>query len=185
MDRSLVRRGRAHVFGNGVSLDEAIIPGRFAAQRISDPEALVPHLFESLDAGFAARVRPGDIVLAGADFACGKPRLQGLIALAALDLSVVCASMPFKILRRAVARAIPVSTGGPEDPCVLASTGDELEMDFATGAIRNLTRGTDAHLPPMPPVLAKIVTAGGAEAALRDWLVRHPEQALPGSGPQK
>jgi 3-isopropylmalate/(R)-2-methylmalate dehydratase small subunit len=182
MTRPLVRRGRAHVFGDDVSLDDGIIPARFAVQRITDPKALVPHLFESLDPTFAARVRPGDIILAGARFAGGKPRLQGLIALAALDLSVVCASMPFKILRRAVARAVPVSVGGPADPPDIAMTGDELEVDFATGAVRNFTRGTEAHLPAMPPVLAGIVAAGGAEAALRDWLVRHPEQAL---DPQK
>ena len=177
MANPLLRRGRAHVFGDGVSLDDAIIPARFAAQRVTDPAALIPHLFENIDPDFTARVRPGDIILAGRDFACGKPRLQGLIALAALNLSVVCVSMPFKILRRAVARAIPVSIGVAE---AFAATGDEVEIDFATGAARNLSNGRELEIPAMPPILAEIVVAGGAEAALRDWLVRHPEQAAPG-----
>lgn len=176
MTDRLVRRGRAHAFGDSVSLDDGIIPARFAAQRITDPAALVPHLFEAVDADFAARAQPGDIVLAGAKFACGKPRLQGLIAMAALDLSVVCTSMPFKILRRAVARAMPVIVGGPVEPATLAATGDEVEIDFRQGVFHNLTTGLKAVLPPMPPVLADIVATGGAEAALRDWLARHPEQ---------
>lgn len=179
MANPLLRRGRAHVFGDGVSLDDAIIPARFAAQRITDPSSLLPHLFENIDPGFAARVQPGDVILAGRDFACGKPRLQGLIALAALNLSVVCVSVPFKILRRAVARAIPVSVGASEP---LASTGDEVEINFATGAMRNHTTGRALEIPAMPPILAEIVAAGGAEAALRDWLARHPEQAA--AGPQ-
>ena len=177
MVERLVRRGRCHVLGDGVSLDDGIIPARFSAQRVTDPAALTPHLFENVDALFAERVRPGDIVLAGEDFARGKPRLQGFIAMAALDLSVVCVSMPYKMLRRAVARAIPVIVGGPA-PGALAATGDEVEIDFATGSVWNVTQDRRAAVPPMPAILRDIVSAGGSEAALRAWLAEHPEQAM-------
>lgn len=176
MAEHLVRRGACHVFGDGISLDDGVIPARLAAQRITDPAMLTPHLFENADAGFAGRARQGDIILAGKNFARGKPRLQGLIAMAALDLCVVCASMPFKILRRAVARAIPVSVYGTE-PAPMAATGDEVEVDFAAGVFRNLSRNTRSSIPPMPPILRDIVVSGGAEAALRQWLAEHPEQA--------
>lgn len=175
--RPLLRRGRCHVFGDNVSLDEEIIPRRFAAERVTDPRALVPHLFELIDPDFAQRVRPGDIVVAGSNFARGKPRVQGFIAMAALDLAVVCTSMPYKMLRRAVARGIPVLVDGP-DPQTVAMTGDEIEIDFATGIIRNPTRETRTVVPGLPPVLRDIVAVGGMQAVLAEWLASHPEQAV-------
>lgn len=170
------------MFGSDVSLDDAIIPARFAAQRVTDPAALAPHLFENIDPEFASRAQPGDIVLGGANFACGKPRLQGFIAMRSLDLSVVCTSMPFKMLRRAVARAIPVIVGAPA-PEDLASTGDEIEIDYAEGMLTNNTRNLRVAIPAMPPILQGIVSRGGAEAILRDWLLEHPEQGAEPAGP--
>jgi 3-isopropylmalate/(R)-2-methylmalate dehydratase small subunit len=176
--RGLIRRGTCHVLGDNVSLDDGIIPARFATQRVTDPRELVPHLFESIDPELAQRLKPGDIVLAGSNFACGKPRLQGFIAMGALDLAIVCMSMPYKMLRRSVARAIPVITDGPA-PQSIAATGDEIEIDFTTGAVWNLTRDIRATVPPMPPILRDIVANGGMQAMLKEWLVQHPEQALP------
>ena len=177
MADQLIRRGRCHVFGDDVSLDDGVIPARLATQRVTDPTLLTPHLFENIDADFAARAQRGDIVLAGRNFACGKPRLQGFIAMAALDLAIVCVSMPYKMLRRAVARAIPAIVGGPE-PHAFAVTGDELEIDFAAGAISNLSKSSRVTLPAMPQTLREIVASGGAEAALRAWLAAHPEQGM-------
>ena len=175
--QSLIRRGTCHVLGDNVSLDDGIIPARFATQRVTDPAELVPHLFESIDPQLARRIKPGDIVFAGRNFACGKPRLQGFIAMGVLDLSVICMSMPYKMLRRSVARAIPVIVGGPE-PREIATTGDELEIDFSTGAVRNLSSDTRAVIPAMSPILRDIVLSGGLQAMLRQWLAQHPEQAV-------
>jgi 3-isopropylmalate/(R)-2-methylmalate dehydratase small subunit len=171
-----MRRGRCHIVGDNVSLDDGIIPRRFASQRVTAAGELIPYLFESIDPELARRIRKGDIILAGRSFACGKPRVQGFIAFAALDLTVICTSMPYKMLRRAVARAIPVMVGAP-DPHDFAVNGDEVEVDFATGAIWNLTQGIRTAVPPMPKILREIVGSGGMQAMLRDWLRRHPEQA--------
>ena len=108
---SLVRRGRCHVFGDQVPLDEGVIAFRFAIERVTDPQALIPHLFETIDPGFRERVEPGDFVVAGSDFACGKPHVQGFIALAALRMSVLCASMPYKAMRRSASEGLPVLVG--------------------------------------------------------------------------
>jgi 3-isopropylmalate/(R)-2-methylmalate dehydratase small subunit len=174
----LVRRGTCHVIGDNVPLDDGVIPRRFAAGRVTDAQLLVPHLFEGLDPGFAARVKPGDILLAGSNFACGKPRLQGFIAMEALDLAIVCLSMPYKMIRRAVARAIPVIVGAT-DSHAIANTGDDVEIDFATGTFWNRSRDSRVALPPMPTILCDIVAGGGMQAALKEWLEQHPEQALP------
>ena len=72
MSASIVRRGRAHVFGNAVPLDEGVMAFKYAIGRITDPAELIPHLFEPIDPGFAARVQRGDLVVAGADFEIGR-----------------------------------------------------------------------------------------------------------------
>lgn len=178
--RSLVRRGRCHLLGDDVSLDNDIIPAAFSRERITDAALLTPHLFETLDPTLAVSIEPGDIVLAGRNFACGKPRVQGFIAMGALQLSVLCASMPYKMLRRAVARGIPVITGA-DNVADIGRSGDDLEVDFASGQVRNLTRGNTVNVRSMSPVLHDIVAAGGMQAILREWLANHPEQANEGA----
>jgi 3-isopropylmalate/(R)-2-methylmalate dehydratase small subunit len=173
---TLVKRGKCHVFGNNIPLDEGFIPFEMAIARITDPAKLIPHLFKTLDPGFSERVRPGDVVIAGSEFGCGKPHVQGFIALQALDVSVVCMSMPYKNLRRAVAKGVLVLDGAPA-PSALATSGDEVEVDFGTGRFRNLSRGTLTELPAMSPILLDIVNNGGMNGVLRAWLNQHPEQA--------
>lgn len=172
----MTKRGTCHVLGDGIPLDEGFIPFELAIQRVTDPQKLIPHLFESVAPGFSQRVKKGDIVVAGSDFACGKPHVQGFIAMAALQMGILCVSMPYKNLRRAVARGVPVMVGAPPAN-EIASNGDELEVDFATGRVTNHTRGTTLSVPPLPPILLDIVQEGGMDGMLKSWLATHPEQA--------
>ncbi|HEY9279180.1 MAG TPA: hypothetical protein VIP51_03820 [Eoetvoesiella sp.] len=176
MDNPLRRRGTCHVFGDNVPLDEGFIPFSFAIGRETRPDVLIPHLFASLDANFANRVSPGDIVIGGANFACGKTHVQGFIAMAALQLGIVCSSMPFKALRRAVAQGLPVLTGIKE-PHLFAKTGHVLDIDYETGIIHNVTSGAFQECAPMPKVLLPIVEQGGTQGYLRSWLASHPAMA--------
>jgi len=173
---SLVRRGRCHVFGDQVPLDEGVMPFRFAIERVTDPKALIPHLFEGMDPGFRERVKPGDFVIAGRDFACGKPHVQGFIAMAALKMSVLCVSMPYKAMRRTAAEGLAVLVGC-EGAAAFVGTGDEIEVDFSTGEARNLSRATTARFPAMPPILRELAGNGGMRGVLAAWLRDHPEQA--------
>lgn len=176
MTTSLKKRGTCHVFGDGVPLDEGVMAFKFAIERVTDPKLLIPHLFEQIDPSFAARVKPGDIVVAGKDFGFGKPHTQGFIAMAALNMAVLCESMPHKSLRRAVAIGLPVLTG-----CTAAAgfvkNGDELEVDFETGAARNHTTSATQEFAPMPPILRDIVANGGSAGSMRAFLAAHPELA--------
>ncbi|WP_299452457.1 hypothetical protein [uncultured Pigmentiphaga sp.] len=178
MSDLLIKTGTCHVFGDKVPLDEGFIPFSFAIGRETRPEVLIPHLFKSLDPEFPDRVAPGDIVIGGTQFACGKTHVQGFIAMVALDLGIVCGSMPFKAMRRAIAQGLPVLTG-LEQPGSFAKTGDSIEVNFATGRVTNLTTGEVRHCPPMPPILQPIIRQGGTQGYLRHWLATHPEMAEP------
>lgn len=182
MTRSLIKRGRCHVFGDGIPLDEGVMAFKYAIGRITDPKELIPHLFEYIDPGFVSRVKPGDFVLAGRDFGCGKPHIQGFIAMAALDMGVLCGSMPYKAMRGAISRGLPVLTGCIDAPG-FAVNGDEIEVDFASGAAINHSTGLRRSFPAMPQVLQEIITHGGAGGKLAAWLDAHPGQRAPEGSP--
>ena len=72
--------GTAHRYGRDVDTD-VIIPARYL--NTSDPAELGQHCLEDLDAGFVAKVRPGDIIVAEENFGCGSSREHAPIAIKA------------------------------------------------------------------------------------------------------
>lgn len=178
----LRKRGFCHVFGDNIPLDEGIMAFKFAIGRVTDPQVLIPHLFELIDPEFVHRVKPGDLVIAGTDFASGKPHLTGFIAMQALGMGVLCESMPARALRGAVSKGLPVLSRC-EDIRSFVQAGDELDIDFETGVAHNVTRGTHRTFPGMPPILRDIVAMGGTVGKLRSWLDAHPEQRASAASP--
>lgn len=170
-------QGRAYVLGHDVPHPNVVIPQWVIDGRHVDPEFLIPHLFSEVDPGFHERVRAGDIVVAGRNFGMG-PKMNGYIAMQALGLGLVCESMPFFGYRGAVGCGLRVLTDCP-GIADATETGDELVVDFSTGAIENITQGRRHVCPPMPDLLRDIVAKGGNTGWLRDWWAE--QQAATGS----
>ncbi|MBM3508042.1 MAG: 3-isopropylmalate dehydratase [Alphaproteobacteria bacterium] len=158
-------RGRCWKFGNDIGVDGDLMPLEFAMQRETRLEVLAPHTMKGVDPAFAARAQPGDIMVAGRRFAQGNPHIQGLLGIAALKLGLVVESIPRGSLRNAVNAGVPLL---PSCPGVTAQveTGEELEVDFATGRLRNLTRGTQLSFAPLDKELRDIIAIGGWRPAL-------------------
>lgn len=148
---------KAWVFGDSISTD-LIIPGRYLVER--DPGSLAEHAMEGTDPDFAEEVQEDDIVVAGKNFGCGSSREHAPIALKAAGVSGIVAESFARIFyRNAVNQGIPVlSCEGIEEKF---ETGDEIEVDWKDGNIRNLTSGKSFKTSPLPPLLEDIVSAGG------------------------
>lgn len=174
---SFVRRGFAHVYGDNIPLDEGIMAFKYAMARITDPKELIPHLFEIIDPDFVKRVKPGDFVIAGENFACGKTHMQGFFAMIGLNMAVLCESMTYKPMRRGAGEGLPI-LAGCKGVTKFVKTGDEIEVDFTTGKVRNITQGTEAQYPAMSPILRDLAQNGGMKGVLVQWLKDHPEQAM-------
>lgn len=159
-------RGRCHKFGDNIPLDGGLIPFKYAIGRVMDPAELIPHLFEEIAPGFHERAKRGDIVVAGKRFACGKPHVQGFIALRAMGIGFVCESMPFNSLRGAVSRGATFMTNC-EGVTGLAEDGDELEVNFWTGEFRNLTSGSSQRFSPLDASLLDMIAMGGSDGLIR------------------
>jgi len=150
-------RGRVHKYGADVNTD-VIIPARYL--NTSDPQELAQHCMEDEDPEFVRRVRPGDIIVAGTNFGCGSSREHAPIAIKAAGVSCVIAKSFARIFyRNAINLALPVlecaeAVDGSE-------SGDELEVDLESGAVRNLTRGTAFQAKPFPDFMLELLQAGG------------------------
>lgn len=148
---------RAHVVGDHIDTDVII-----GATYLSDPrpEALAPHCLEILDPEFAAKVRPGDVLVAGQNFGCGSSREHAPIAIKACGIEAVIAVSFARIFFR---NAVNIGLPALECPSAVEATeaGDEIELDLANGIIRNVSKGMEFRAEPYPPFMLGIVEAGG------------------------
>lgn len=150
-------KGRVHKFGDNVDTD-VIIPARYLNR--SDEEWLASHCMEDIDADFAKNVKAGDIMVAEANFGCGSSREHAPIAIKASGISCVIASTFARIFYR---NAINIGLAILE--CDEAANdikdGDEVEVDFDSGVISNITTGKTYQAQPFPPFIQNIIKNGG------------------------
>jgi 3-isopropylmalate/(R)-2-methylmalate dehydratase small subunit len=150
-------RGQVHKYGTDVNTD-VIIPARYL--NTSDAQELAQHCMEDEDPEFVRRVRPGDIIVAGTNFGCGSSREHAPIAIKAAGVSCVIAKSFARIFyRNAINLALPVLECG--EAVDGSESGDELEVDLESGAVRNLTRGTAFQAKPFPDFMLELLQAGG------------------------
>ena len=146
--------GRIWRFGDGIDTD-AMAPGQYMKLPI---EALARHCLETVRPDFAAGVRPGDLVVAGANFGIGSSREQAPQALVTLGVAAVVAeSFAGLFYRNAINLGLPVLVCRD---IALLQDGATASLD-ASGATLNLADGTRVRLEPMPQFLQDIVNAGG------------------------
>ena len=150
-------KGRVHKFGDNVDTD-VIIPARYLNR--SDEEWLASHCMEDIDADFAKNVKPGDIMVAEANFGCGSSREHAPIAIKASGISCVIASTFARIFYR---NAINIGLAILEcdDAARDIKANDEVEVDFDSGVITNITTGKTYQAQPFPPFIQNIIKNGG------------------------
>ena len=156
--RTRVRiRGRAWKFGKNVDTD-AIIPARHC--NTADPRELAQHCMEDADPEFVRKMRRGDVIVADTNFGCGSSREVAPITIKAAGVSAVIAKSFARIFFRN-----SINIGLPILECAAAvdgiQEGDEIEVEPATGTVRNLTRGETYRAEPFPDFLQRIIDRGG------------------------
>ena len=150
-------KGRVHKFGDNVDTD-VIIPARYLNR--SDEQWLASHCMEDIDADFAKNVKKGDIMVAEANFGCGSSREHAPIAIKASGISCVIASTFARIFYR---NAINIGLAILEcdEAAKNIKDGDEVEVYFDSGLIKNLKDGKTYHAQPFPDFIHYIIKNGG------------------------
>ncbi|NBI90454.1 3-isopropylmalate dehydratase small subunit [Lachnospiraceae bacterium] len=150
-------KGTVFKYGDNVDTD-VIIPARYLNS--SDPVELATHCMEDIDKEFVNRVKKGDIIVADKNFGCGSSREHAPIAIKAAGISCVIAETFARIFYRNA-----INIGLPIVECPEASkgieAGDEVEVDFDSGVIKNLTKGTSFQGQAFPEFMQKIIAAEG------------------------
>ena len=155
--------GKVFKYGDNVDTD-VIIPARYL--NTSDHKELAAHCMEDIDADFVNKVQDGDIIVANKNFGCGSSREHAPIAIKASGVSCVIASTFARIFyRNAINIGLPILEC---DAAVKAiEAGDELEVDFSTGEIKNLTKKEAYQGEAFPEFMQKIIDNDGLIGYIR------------------
>ena len=157
-------KGQAFKFGDNISTD-LIVPGRLANLRSNLPE-LAKHVLEDADPTFATRVRKGDFVVGGNNFGLGSSREHAPLVIKMAGVSAVLAKSVARIFfRNAINQGLPVLICDTDQ----INDGDQLEVDLASGLVKNLTTGKTLTFGKIPPVMLTILNEGGLLPYIRKY----------------
>ncbi len=148
----------AHVYNRDHINTDEIIPARYL--NTDDRAELAKHCMEDLDKDFVDKVKDGDVIVAGEDFGCGSSREHAVWAIRGAGVKTVIAKTFARIFyRNAINNGFYLveSKEAPEK----INDGDELEIDFKAGLIKNKTTGKDIKFKPLPDFALEIINDGG------------------------
>jgi len=149
---------KAHVYKRDHINTDEIIPARYL--NTDDRAELTSHCLEDLDGDFVNKVSEGDVIVAGEDFGCGSSREHAIWAICGAGVQTVIAKSFARIFyRNAINNGFYLieSSDAPEK----INDGDELEIDFKKGVIKNKTVGIDIRFSPLPDFALEIINDGG------------------------
>ncbi len=156
-----IRKGQAHVFGDNINTD-IVSPPQY--MELSAQEA-AKYAMSGVDAEFAARMKKGDIIVAGNNFGSGSSRELAPLSLLHLGVGAIVAKFFARIFyRNAINLGLPVVECAETDKI---RPGDELEIDFVAGTLRNLTKNESYACSTLPPHILALVQEGGLIAHLK------------------
>lgn len=149
--------GRVFKYGDNVDTD-VIIPARYLNS--SDAKELATHCMEDIDADFVKNVKEGDIIAANKNFGCGSSREHAPLSIKASGVSCVIAETFARIFyRNAINIGLPIIECSEAAQAI--SAGDEVEVDFDSGVITDITTGQTFQGQAFPPFMQKIIDCEG------------------------
>lgn len=149
---------KAHVYKRDHINTDEIIPARYL--NTDDEAELAKHCMEDIDAEFISKVNPGDIIVAGDDFGCGSSREHAVWALRGAKVQTIIASSFARIFyRNCINNGFYLIESAQAAEKI--GSGDEIEIDYGNGLIKNLTAGIDIEFKPLPDFAVEIINNGG------------------------
>ena len=121
---------------------------------------------EDIDKDFVKNVKDGDIIVANMNFGCGSSREHAPIAIKASGIGCVIASTFARIFyRNAINIGLPILEC--DEAAKDIDDGNEVEIDFDTGIITNITKNKTYKAQPFPEFIKDIINNGGLLNSLK------------------
>jgi 3-isopropylmalate/(R)-2-methylmalate dehydratase small subunit len=148
--------GRCWRFGDNIPTDR-LVKSQYVFESMSE---MAKHVLEDLDPEFPARVRPGDIVVAGRHFGQSSGRAIATKALRATGIGCVVAESFARTFYR---NCFEVGLPALEVPGVgeIATRGATLAVDLSTGVVTDIATGRTREGRAADPFLVEMLAAGG------------------------
>ena len=157
-------KGFVHKYGDNVDTD-VIIPARYLNS--SDPKELAQKCMIDIDDQFVNKVKTNDIMVAGFNFGCGSSREHAPIAIKSSGISCVIAKSFARIFYRNASN-IGLAMLECEDASEKIELGDEVEVDFDSGVITNITKNETYQGEPFPEFIQNIIRKNGLMNAIKE-----------------
>jgi len=147
--------GNLFIFGDHINTD-LIIPTAYLS---NSEEEMGKHCMKDVDPTFAARAKQGDMVAGGINFGCGSTKNASGALKGAGITCVIAKSFGRIFFRNAINAGLVVIECAPL--VEQSRAGDRIRVDFDAGQILNLTTGKQYDMPVYPPLIKRMIDAGG------------------------
>jgi 3-isopropylmalate/(R)-2-methylmalate dehydratase small subunit len=143
-------------FGDNVDTDQ-IIPAEYLTT--GDAKKLAAHAFVKVRPEFAKEVQEGDVIVAAENFGCGSSREHAPRALIGAGVRCVIAKSFARIFfRNSINIGLPLIKADVFDKI---DEGEQIEIRFDDGIIKNLTKNEEYQFNPLPEFMQKLLDSGG------------------------
>lgn len=157
-------KGKVFKYGDHIDTD-VIIPAQYLTT--ADPLELAKNCMSDIDKDFVKEVKEGDIMVGGINFGCGSSREHAPLAIKGSGVSCVIAKSFARIFfRNAINIGLPILEC--EDAVLDAEKGDVIEVDTASGIIKNVTKNKEYTTQPFPEFLQNIINSGGLINSIKE-----------------
>jgi len=136
-----------------------------------DNAYIAQHAYESVAPGFAARFKPGDVIVAGKNFGINSSREQAVHIMRLMGVAAIVApAFGRQFFRNAINNGLPVVECDIDG----IADGDHIAIDLDAGTVEVSARGIARKVPALPPAVQRILAEGG----LIPFLQKHPDWNL-------
>jgi 3-isopropylmalate/(R)-2-methylmalate dehydratase small subunit len=149
--------GKSVKLGDNINTD-FIISGRYKFA-ITDMKELAKHIMEDIDPNFAQKIVPGEsIIVAGNNFGMGSSREQAPLVIKEAGIVAVLSCQFARIFFR---NGFNIGLPLIETDTSKIDEGDKLQIDLDKGVVKNLTKGMDLEIKPLPKFMQDLLAEGG------------------------
>lgn len=149
--------GKSVKLGDNINTD-FIISGRYKFA-ITDIKELSKHIMEDIDPNFSQKIVAGKtIIVAGNNFGMGSSREQAPLVIKEAGIVAVLSPQFARIFFR---NSFNIGLPLIETDTAQIDEGDQLEIDLIKGLVRNVTKGIDLKIKPLPAFMQYLLKEGG------------------------